>query len=163
MSTTEPRLLTADDITALRTAEDFFVLINARAYDAGVGVIRCGKTLKAVADGPFAAAERTVSHDVLVDVHTTTVATFSPSRHGAIHALALLVRVGDRLTLDARNNNNGYCEQASLFLDECVAALSRTNAKGRETTILRRLVLATSICPGNSARAIKGERARVSA
>lgn len=159
--------LTADDIVALRTAEDFYVMINmpVNGQLARRTVISCSRRApEPKVRGPFRSDDpgRDLIHRVGAECATSVVAHFHPSRLGAMQAVGLLARPGDRLVLDARQNNNGYLNDAShreapLHHDVCYLSILRPDKKEHVRTVVRKLVIADSICPANTARAIRGD------
>jgi hypothetical protein len=151
---TETKVLTADDVTALRTADQFTISINRNAPD--LTELHCIKKMPGKRTGPFSSEATELRCTIeTASRQTGVVAWFHVyGNPGGMKAIAMLARPGDRLYVRAYNNNNEYVTNAGLFHDECSIAIIRTNSRGRDKTIVD-LVVADSICPNNSARAIQ--------
>jgi hypothetical protein len=146
--------LTLDDIRAMKQASRFSVRIdNDGAH------VRLTKELPVRKTGPFCGGgeRQEVGREFNANIWSTTCGRFYASHcDGAWRALSLLARPGDMLLFEMRVNNNGYVDKAHLFHDELLVTLLRRGKLGkRDITIVRDLVLMTSITPENSARAIK--------
>lgn len=169
------RTLTADDVTALRTMDK--VVVNIKDDSATIRVI---KTMPARKGYPATESEREILADANSRGTTACFVTLFP--RGEWRALALLAHAGDRLIFRVADNQNSYLraavvpaanldspqyhtDYAGLHHDELYVSIVRdrgTNGSSRPTTILRDLTLASSICPDNSARAIKSSPAHYS-
>jgi hypothetical protein len=90
-------------------------------------------------------------------------AFFSCWRTGAWQAIARIVKPGDTFTLRAYPNNNQYLDRAGLFYDECTITISRIDKKGHRRSIVEDLLVGTSTCPDNTARAIRKKEYTISA
>lgn len=151
--------LTKDDVQAMRQATTVCVRF-AGGPTAEVQLIKRRPRV-----GPFD-AEDDVRRVVTVPAHDTH-AWFHiniHNREGAWAVLASIVRPGDALTLEACENGNDYLRYAEcpagkldsgpydgLFADEL-----RVSVRRQGKPIVGRMVVAYSVCPDNSARAIRG-------
>ena len=170
MNTTHP--LTKDDIDAIRQADRMYA--HVRPGDRST--LTAVKNLYGQKRGPFESQAREAQREIAVDAASATgsKAHFSIScgqyGRGNMAILAAMLRPGDRLVLHATTNNNGYLDAASiqrgrlenapgdsydrLYVDELLAAIVRTKDE-RDRTIASNVLISYSICPDNSARAIR--------
>src|SRR5678816_4130726 len=134
--------LTADDITALRTASEYTVRINPNDRQ-GIAEIECIKKVHAKNTGPFGSVAQDLRRTIAIDAGTTKPGFFYVyGNPGAMRALALIARTGDRLSAHCYTNNNQYVDQANLFHDVCGLTLSRTATNGREKRIVESITVA---------------------
>ena len=61
-----------------------------------------------------------------------------------------ILKLNDKIVFRSRVNNNGYLDKAGLFNDELCISVYR-----KDKLIIKDMVIDWSICPDNSARAIK--------
>jgi len=157
--------LTKEDVQAIKQADRFVVRL-----DNGTAKLEAIKRIRAKKDGPFSSEETELRFTIEGPAHSNVSATFvCLYPHGQWEALALIVRPGDELKFSARTNGNGYLEAAvipagklehhysgydKLYHDELTVSVFRS-ANGRSKTIIREMILDDSICPDNSARAIR--------
>jgi len=149
--------LTKTDIDAIKQADSFSITLGSSS------AMRCIKRAAARRSGPFAAQAEDLAYVIRLDRASVSAHFSVLYPEGAFDALRAILRAGDELTIDARENGNQYCREAAhastrdvpgfsgLYHDECIATVTR-NGK----TVVRQLVLTDSICPANSARAISG-------
>lgn len=170
MTTTNP--LSKDDIYAIRQADRMY----AHVRPGDKSTLTAVKNLCGQKRGPFASQAREVQREIAIDASShdsAPKAFFSIScgqyGRGNMAILAAMLRPGDRIVLHATTNNNGYLDAASiqpgrlensrdayerLYVDELLAAVVRVK-DGRDRTIASNVLISYSICPDNSARAIR--------
>ena len=165
--------LTTDDIAALRSASRMVVRFTGDSAE-----LECIRELpRRVVKGYDTAAPEEVRRTISIRSHWRGTACFvSCYIRGAWQALALVARPGDEVIGRCSENGNGYLNRAiipaetwtgdemryhgcytSLHHDCCWITLRR---KGK--TLIHDLMVESSICPDNTARAIQsgpgGER-----
>jgi hypothetical protein len=177
MNTSHP--LTKDDIAAIRQADRLYAHVRP-GENSTITAVKTLYPQDRERKGPFTTNERERQREIATDSRQTTDcpntmrAFFSVPcgqfGDGNMGVLALMLRPGDRLVLSARTNENGYVRAASIqrgrlehspsdaydriYVDELTAEIVRVKDE-REHTIARNVVIAMSICPDNSARAIR--------
>jgi hypothetical protein len=94
------------------------------------------------------------SFPAYVNGHKTGKAYFADARYTFVSdnwdALRMILRVGDKVTFNADENNNQYMRDAGLHNDQLYVSVIRNDKQ-----ILSRFVIRSSQCPDNSARAIR--------
>ncbi len=160
--------LTKDDVKAIKEAQTFIVYLRR---DEGTFTLKKRVSKKNelfTVEEDYARYEMKLEDDQITLPRDENRATFvSLYADGAWDALKRLVRVGDRLIFRARENGNGYLNAAiipagalkedfhhggydRLFVDELSVSIVRN---GR--MIVREMVVESSICPDNTARAFR--------
>lgn len=163
-------VLTKDDVKAIKSADSVVVWFRAAESNVTLSLV---KKVKAVAGFE---GDNEVRREITdpQDTYCPYQASFCMlwTNYGAWQLLAHTVREGDCLTFSCRENSNGYLEKASipagrwsdeeryhhgsydrLYRDELLVTLSR----GRKV-LVRELVLADTVCPANTARAIQYQK-----
>ena len=157
--------LRKDDIKAMKAADRVAIkLSDATGQFTLIKDIRQVNTGVFELEGNSHEARRTLQGAI----GTTTEAWFYISYAkscGQWQALCAIVRPGDQVELRARENNNNYLDAAEiphgklgeyhgryekLHHDECLVTIVR-----KDKRIVRDLLLVWSVCPDNTARAIK--------
>jgi hypothetical protein len=69
---------------------------------------------------------------------------------GNWQALCMMIRPDDKVIFHARVNGNRYTEDSELFVDEFAVNIVR-----KDKVIVRDMVLASTICPDNTARMLQ--------
>ena len=82
--------------------------------------------------------------------NTQAIFSVSCADDGALPAMYEILKPGDEICFRARTNNNQYQDRANLFNDELCLTVKR-----KDRVIIKSLVIDSSCCPDNTARAIK--------
>ena len=165
--------LSADDCKAIKLANRFVVRLQE-----GTAVLECIRRKSPSRDSVFTPDERAREERRTIACYaesTAIRATFvGLYPDGQWQALGLLVRPGDQIRLNARDNQNGYLKHAiiqrealdpqyhpeyhGIHTDECLLSIARPHKNAHPTNprvIVRDMVMKTDNCPDNSARAIQ--------
>jgi hypothetical protein len=154
--------LTREDIKAMRAANRYSVTINGDGVRIGLV-----KEIRRRTNDGFGDERNELRREFNANggLHQAVAGFYAHFPSGAWQALCAIVRPGDSLHFHARTNGNGYLDAAvipagklehhtfgysELFNDELCVSIMR-----KAKTIVRDMVLAHSICPDNSARAIR--------
>ncbi len=161
--TNTPAALTADDISAMRQATT--ILVRMRGDKAAEVTLQ--KESAGRASGPFGRDEKTLERFVVCQSNGAVAWFHISTYRDTFKVFASTLRPGDTLTLCAVDNSNQYLEMAEcphgkldsgsysrLHADELTATVRRT-VNGKTKTIVESMLLAYSVCPDNSARAIQ--------
>ena len=155
------------------TTSDLQAIKGATAYSVSLGpvsTLECIQKRDRRSRGVFSAQAEELRYSVTLDAFDGRAHFYAMYPGGTWDALRLILRVGDELTFHARDNSNQYEQRAmapigrmdsgtfdGLHHDELVATIRR-NGKA----IVRDMVLMSSVCPDNSARAIRQYSSRYS-
>jgi len=163
MMITDSYKLTADDCKALKQATSYSFNLNRDGADRRT-TIRCYRKLARAAIGPFERQEKEAEYTIAITPYVTTEAHFYMMfRRGTMDAIAALVRPGDVLRMGAGPNNNQYMDRAELYHDELTITIIRPGKAGaRDRRIVNELVVMSSQCPQNTARAVMSSGPRYS-
>lgn len=169
--TQKPMQLTKDDCAALRAATSYVVRLEGEACS-----LELTKRVEATREG-FGRTNVDLERTIVGRAGSLTQAFFSEAyAGGAFQALGRIVRAGDVLLFYAyEDNSNDYLRAARipaealsyhpagydrLYLDELCVDVYRPGRTGRERKVVERLVLCHSVCPQNTARAVRPDARR---
>lgn len=160
---TDSLTLSKDDISAMRQATTILV----RMRGDRTAVLTLQKETAGAKSGPFGRDAKILERVVTCQANTATAWFHVSSYRDSFAVLATVLRPGDTLTLRAVENGNQYVKSAEcphgkldsgsfdgLHADELTATVTR-HANGQSKTIVNNMLLAYSVCPANSARAIQ--------
>lgn len=156
--------LTADDITAIRTASRIVVRFKDQTAQ-----IECTRQIRPKTVKGYESELTELKREIPIRSRWMGKAVFmSHFNSGAWQALSLILRPGDELYGRCSENGNGYLDKAvipaeawtgdsaryhgyygSLHHDCCWLSIGR-----KDKTVIHDLLMIDSICPNNSARAI---------
>lgn len=164
--TQKPMQLTQEDCAALRDATSYVVRLEGETCS-----LELTKRIEAKREG-FGRTNVELERTIVGRAGSLTQAFFSEHyAGGAFQALGRIVRAGDVLRFYAYDDNsNDYLRAARipdgalsyhpggydrLYLDELCVDVYRPGRTGRDRKIVERLVLCHSVCPQNTARAVR--------